>query len=102
MVQFVGSERNAPPLFGLGLIDRIPPRVLEQVAAAQASTAQKDGSEKRSSSGTDSRLSVLGRVSRLKDGRLGRFGLKGRKATLREFTLQACAQELGLEVPGFP
>lgn len=102
MVQFVGSERNAPPLFGLGLIDRIPPQVLEEIAAAQSRAAQKDGSEKRSSAAADSRLSVLGRVSRLKDGRLGRFGLKGQIATLREFTIQACAQELGLEVPGFP
>src|SRR5262249_45448872 len=44
---------------------------------------------------------VSGRVARLKDGRLGRFGWKAQVATLREFTLQACAVELGLEVPGF-
>src|SRR5207244_11566931 len=38
----------------------------------------------------------------LRDGRIGRFGWKAHVATLREFTLQACANELGLEVPGVP
>jgi hypothetical protein len=33
---------------------------------------------------------------------IGRFGWKGNVATLREFTLQACSNELGLEVPGVP
>jgi CxxC motif-containing protein (DUF1111 family) len=43
----------------------------------------------------------MGRVARLKDGRAGRFGWKASVASLREFTLQACSSELGLEVPGF-
>jgi hypothetical protein len=47
-------------------------------------------------------LPITGRVARLKDGRIGRFGWKAHVATLRDFTLQACASELGLEVPGFP
>ncbi len=47
-------------------------------------------------------LPITGRVLRLKDGRLGRFGWKANVATLKEFTLQACSSELGLEVPGFP
>src|SRR5262249_20997910 len=46
-------------------------------------------------------LPVKGRVARLKDGRAGRFGWKASVASLREFTLQACSSELGLEVPGF-
>src|SRR6185369_6738690 len=46
-------------------------------------------------------LPVKGRVARLKDGRVGRFGWKASVATLGEFTLQACSSELGLEVPGF-
>src|SRR5262249_25134030 len=41
-----------------------------------------------------------GRVSRLKDGRIGRFGWKAQMATLEEFVLTACSVELGLEVPG--
>jgi CxxC motif-containing protein (DUF1111 family) len=47
-------------------------------------------------------LPVAGRMARLKDGRVGRFGWKGHAATLHECTMQACANEIGLEVPGFP
>src|SRR5262249_31274117 len=43
---------------------------------------------------------VNGRVGRLADGRLGRFGWKAQTATLRDFVLSAAAIELGLEVPG--
>jgi CxxC motif-containing protein (DUF1111 family) len=41
-----------------------------------------------------------GRVSRLKDGRIGRLGWKGQTANTEDFVLNACAVELGLEVPG--
>jgi CxxC motif-containing protein (DUF1111 family) len=41
-------------------------------------------------------------VSKLSDGRLGRFGWKAQTATLRDFVLTAAAVELGLEVPGRP
>jgi len=80
------SERNPPPLFGAGLIDAIPEGVLENAAA----TKRRD------------HLEVRGRVSRLPDGRVGRFGWKAQAATLDEFVLTACAEELGLEVPGHP
>ena len=43
---------------------------------------------------------IHGRVSRLADGRIGRFGWKGQMASLEDFVLTACAVELGLEVPG--
>ena len=43
---------------------------------------------------------VKGRVSRTKDGRVGRFGWKAQIASLDDFILTACAVELGLEVPG--
>src|SRR5262249_46485716 len=46
-------------------------------------------------------LPVRGRVARLKDGHIGRFGWKASVASLSEFTLQASSSELGLEVPGF-
>ena len=36
----------------------------------------------------------------MKDGRIGRFGWKAQVATLEDFVLNACANELGLEVPG--
>ncbi len=99
-LQLVSSERNAPALFGAGIIDSIPARVLEEVAASQARAAQPEGSAKVTNRRTP--ISVSGRVARLKDGRIGRFGWKGQIATLRDFTFQACALELGLEVPGFP
>ena len=43
---------------------------------------------------------VRGRVSRLKDGRVGRFGWKAQTATLDDFVRSAAAGELGLEIPG--
>src|SRR5207245_4822878 len=43
-IQLVASERSAPAVFGVGIIDRIPDRVLEEVVASQARAAQKDSS----------------------------------------------------------
>ncbi len=78
------SERNPPALFGAGLIDAIPDEAIEAAA-------------KRKFPGSSE---VRGRVSRLKDGRIGRFGWKAQTATLKEFVLSAAAGEMGLEVPG--
>ncbi len=75
------TERNTPPLFGVGLIDAIPPEVLVAAAAHQSSA-------------------IRGRVSRTKEGRIGRFGWKAEIATLHGFVRGACANEIGLEVPG--
>src|SRR5215831_1511292 len=96
----IESKRNTPPLFGAGLIDAIPDKVLDEVAAEQAKASgdAPDPSEFRE---FDQPLPVKGRVARLKDGHVGRFGWKAGVASLREFTLQACSSELGLEVPGF-
>jgi mono/diheme cytochrome c family protein len=80
-VAFVLTARNTPPLFGAGLIDGLSESELEQSERAQPDETR-------------------GRVHRLKDGRLGRFGWKGQVASLEEFVLTACANELGLEVPG--
>jgi len=111
-VQFIGSQRNTPALFGTGLIDSIPERVLEEVAAEQAKRAANQPADSANSKvrqkmlkmglGTSDPLPEKGRVSKLKDGRVGRFGWKGHVASLKDFTLQACAIELGLEVPGVP
>ena len=78
------SQRNPTPLFGVGLIDAIPDEVIEAAA-------------KRRFAGWPQ---VKGRVSRLSDDRIGRFGWKGQTATLEEFILTAAAVELGLELPG--
>jgi RNA polymerase sigma factor (sigma-70 family) len=82
MVQ--SSQRNPPSLFGTGLIDGIPDAAIEAAA-------------KRRPSGS---AQIKGRVSRLKDGRVGRFGWKAQTATLSEFVRAAAAGEIGLDVPG--
>ncbi len=75
------SERNTPALFGVGRIDEISGEVLVEEAKSQPAE-------------------VRGRVSRTRDGRVGRFGWKAQIASLHEFVQRACASELGLEVPG--
>src|SRR5262249_44884695 len=80
----VRSQRNPTALFGAGLVDSIPDRAIEDAAKVKHSGFPE----------------VAGRVSRLKDKRIGRFGWKGQTASLPDFVLTACAVELGLEVPG--
>ncbi|MCE9554485.1 MAG: hypothetical protein K8T91_14060, partial [Planctomycetes bacterium] len=79
----VTSRRNTTALFGVGLIDSIPDQAIEAAAAAKHNDFP----------------GVHGRVVRLADGKIGRFGWKSQKATLREFAMTACAVELGLNVP---
>jgi hypothetical protein len=43
---------------------------------------------------------VRGRIGRTREGRIGRFGWKAQLPSLHEFVRGACANELGLEVPG--
>jgi CxxC motif-containing protein (DUF1111 family) len=80
----VSSQRNPTPLFGAGLIDSIPDRVLEETTKVKHADFPE----------------VAGRVSRMKDKRIGRFGWKAQTPSLQDFVLTACAVELGLEVPG--
>jgi CxxC motif-containing protein (DUF1111 family) len=100
-VTLIESRRNTPALFGAGLIDALPERVLAEVAAEQAKASRQSPGDGAVARNDEAALPVMGRVARLKDGRIGRFGWKGNVASLREFTLQACSSELGLEVPGF-
>jgi CxxC motif-containing protein (DUF1111 family) len=83
---FLGSQRNPTALFGAGIIDAIP----EEAIKANAGKRHKDFPE------------VQGRVARLKDGKIGRFGWKNQTASLYEFAMTACAVELGLDVPDHP
>lgn len=77
------SQRNPTALFGAGLIDSIADSDIE----AAAKVKYPDFPE------------IAGRVSRLKDKRIGRFGWKSQTVSLSDFVLTACAVELGLEVP---
>jgi CxxC motif-containing protein (DUF1111 family) len=80
----VQSQRNPTSLYGAGLIDAIPASAIESAAQAKHPEFPE----------------VAGRLSRLKDKRVGRFGWKAQTASLQDFVLTACAVELGLEVPG--
>jgi CxxC motif-containing protein (DUF1111 family) len=79
------SIRNAPPLYGLGLIDRIPDAVIR---AAAASSAAK------------------GRAHIVRDAlgneHVGRFGWKADTATLEQFVGEAFRNELGITNPIAP
>jgi CxxC motif-containing protein (DUF1111 family) len=85
-IAFHTSQRNPMPLFGAGKIDQIPDAVIEAIARRKHPGWPR----------------VKGRLSRLDDGRIGRFGWKGQTASLRDFNLSAAAVEMGLEVPGNP
>jgi CxxC motif-containing protein (DUF1111 family) len=81
------SQRNTPPVFGAGLIDAVTPDMLRDLVKKQ----QAEGH-------------VSGRVAPGPKGPLGptvgHFGWRGQTMSLKEFVLGACANELGLEVPG--
>lgn len=77
------SLRLAPSLKGLGQLEKVPDAVIE--ALADPEDADGDG--------------ISGRVNRLPDGRLGRFGWKAAQAGLREQTGRALSLDLGLGNP---
>jgi CxxC motif-containing protein (DUF1111 family) len=79
-------QRSTPALFGAGLIDKIPDEAIQAIAQTQATG--RDG--------------VKGQVAIATGGHAGKFGWRGQTATLSEFVMGACANELGLEVPGHP
>jgi hypothetical protein len=82
-VLLLRSQRSTSALFGAGVIDAIPDDII------QAAANEKHVDFPR----------VSGRVHQLPDNKIGKFGWKAQKASLREFTLAACANELGLDVP---
>lgn len=81
------SVRNAPALFGLGLIDRVPDEVLLGLAANQPA-------------------GLRGRANLIADAagrmRVGRFGWKADTATLEQFVADAFRNEHGLTNPLAP
>jgi len=86
------SQLNTPALFGIGLIDLIPDQVIIANARQERLRfAMVPG---------DTETVPVGRVARLADGRIGRFGWKAQMATLSDFVQAACANELGLGNPG--
>ncbi|HZW33866.1 MAG TPA: di-heme oxidoredictase family protein [Isosphaeraceae bacterium] len=92
----VVTQRNTPPLFGDGLIDAISDDAIIAHQREHSTPARLVGLN-----GARDSL-VRGRVARLSDGRIGRFGWKLEFATLNDFVKAACANELGLSNPGRP
>ena len=90
------TQRNTPALFGAGQIDAISEETIIAHQREHSTAARLVGLN----SAQDSR--IRGKVARLADGRIGRFGWKLEFATLNDFVKAACANELGLSNPGRP
>src|SRR5262249_6460482 len=90
------SQRNTPALFGDGLIDAVSDEAIIAHQREHSDAARLVGLN----GARDGK--VRGRVARLVDGRIGRFGWKGEFATLDDFVKAACANEIGLSNPGRP
>jgi CxxC motif-containing protein (DUF1111 family) len=87
------TQRNTPALFGDGLLDAIPEESLHAEQRRNSDVARLVGLSRAKDS------KIRGRVARLPNGRLGRFGWKAEFASLDDFVRAACANELGLSNP---
>jgi CxxC motif-containing protein (DUF1111 family) len=87
------TQRNTPALFGDGLLDAVPEQTLHAEQRRNSSLARLAGLSRAKD------LQVRGRVVRMADGRIGRFGWKAEFASLDDFVRAACANELGLSNP---
>ena len=79
----VFERRQTPPLFGLGLIERIDAAAI--LAGEDPDDQDGDG--------------VRGRARVLADDRIGRFGWKALTPTVRDFVRDALSNEVGLTLP---
>jgi CxxC motif-containing protein (DUF1111 family) len=80
------THRLPPAVFGRGYLEAIADADLERLAElARARTG-----------------SARGRLHRLKDGQIGRFGVKARLATLEQFAADALSSDMGVSSPQFP
>jgi CxxC motif-containing protein (DUF1111 family) len=80
------TPRLPPAVFGRGYLEAIADHVIEELAERAA----------------ERRGSARGRLSRLKDGAIGRFGVKARIATLEHFVVDALSSDMGLSSPTQP
>src|SRR5262249_3772026 len=89
----VVTQRNTPALCGAGLIDAVSEDTLVKHQREHSTAARLTGLN----GAKDGK--IRGRVARLADGRLGRYGWKAEFSTLTDFVKAACANELGLSNP---
>src|SRR4029077_15994155 len=80
-------------LFGAKLIDEIPDRDIIAIEHIERLQSGLQSPKERGDA-------PIGRVMRMADGRIGRFGWKAQTVSLAEFVRAACANELGLGNPG--
>ena len=80
------AERQASPVFGLGLVEAVDDGSLQAIAAAQPRQIR----------------GVAKMVDELGAQRVGRFGWKDDHATLRAFAGDAYLNEMGITSPDFP
>lgn len=79
------SLRQAPPVFGLGLLEAIPEGTL--LSASDPNDIDGDG--------------VSGRANMI-DGKVGRFGWKAQSSSLKDQTSKAFQLDLGISTSAFP
>jgi CxxC motif-containing protein (DUF1111 family) len=82
------AQRNTTALWGVGLIDRLR----REGGDAMRRRLAEEQPEKHAG--------ISGRIPKTSGGQEGWFGWRGQIATLDDFTLSACAVEMGLQVPG--
>jgi CxxC motif-containing protein (DUF1111 family) len=80
------TVRQPPAVFGRGYLEAIAESELYRLEM-----------EARKRTG-----SIRGRLHRLPDGRIGRFGIKARLATVRAFTADALNGDMGITTPDLP
>ncbi len=81
------AERNAPALWGMGQIEQVRSENGHKLRRGLALLQQRGW------------RGVSGRIPRTSDGAEAWYGWRGNVGDLREFVVNACATELGLEVP---
>jgi CxxC motif-containing protein (DUF1111 family) len=84
--QVTTTVRQPPAVFGRGY--------LEAIAGAELVRLELEATGRKGS--------ARGRLHRLADGRIGRFGLKARFASVREFTADALNSDMGITTPDHP
>lgn len=82
----LSSPRVAPSIFGMGLIEAVP--ATDIAALADPDDADRDG--------------VSGRLARLEDGSIGRFGWKANVPTIGAQVALAFHRDMGVTSPAFP
>lgn len=80
------SHRISPPVWGVGLLEAVP----EQALLAQMAPNDEKFA-----------LGIRG-IANWEKGKIGRFGMKAQKSTMKAFTEQAFSWELGISTPGKP